>query len=286
MGRVAREHKQGSVYHVFQRGNNREFLFESDESKNVLIKNFREFKQKFDYDILGYVVMNNHYHIIIKINDDPLDKIMFNINNVYAKYINKALSRSGHVFESRYNCKIVDSEGYLLWLLRYIHRNPIRAKMVNSMDEYFWSSHYFYKNSDVETIDTSFILRLISNKKARAVLGYMKYMTSLGDDENEEEDYKILSDKFNYKFQNQELTIRSGIKNNREELKKIADRIFNDYRTRELIITGSRQRYLTPLKLDFINAARALNYSIAEIAEHLNCAESSISCLLGRNSKI
>lgn len=60
---------------------------------------------------------------------------MFNISNVLGKYLNRKLNQTGHVFENRYNSKLVETNAYLLWLLRYIHRNPIKAHMCNDIDE-------------------------------------------------------------------------------------------------------------------------------------------------------
>jgi putative transposase len=61
---------------------------------------FKKFRQDFDYEVFGFVIMDNHYHFILKINNDHLSDIMHSINLMYAKYINKTQSRSGHVFES------------------------------------------------------------------------------------------------------------------------------------------------------------------------------------------
>jgi hypothetical protein len=168
----------------------------------------------------------------------------------------------------------------------YIHRNPIRAKMVADIKDYFWSSHYFYINSNNETIHTSFILNLISNKKAKAVLDYMNYMETQGNDNDKKEDYKILYNFFDENFKNTDLSIQNNCrKNNREDLEIIASKIFIENQTKNLIISGSKQRHLTPLKVKFIQEARTLKYSVHEIASYLNCGESTISCLVGRDKK-
>jgi REP element-mobilizing transposase RayT len=282
LGRPSRDNTQNSICHVFQRGNNKEFLFENDKSKGMLIHNFKEFRNKFDYEILGFVIMDNHYHIIIKLNNDPLNEIMFNINNKYSKYINKSLSRSGHVFESRYNCKIIDNDSYLIWLLRYIHRNPLRAKMVSKLEDYFWSSHYFYMKAINDTINTHFILSLISNKKAKAILNYKEYVTSQGNDNNKEDDYEIMSSLFKKKLKNLTWDMpNDSIKEMRKSLDNISKEIFIDDNTKALILDGSKQRHLIPLKIAFIHEAIKLKYYLHEIADYLNCSEST-ACYLNK----
>lgn len=283
VGRKPREYSNGSIFHVFQRGNNKEYLFKSDECKGMLIHIFKDFRLRYDYELLGYVVMDNHYHFIIKVNNDSLDEVMRVINIVFSKYINKSLKRTGHVYDSRYKCKRVDSDSYLLWLLRYIHRNPVRASMVKSVDDYFWSSHFFYKTFNNDIVNTSYILNYISSSKAKAILGYMKYVNSIGDDLHEQEDYKKLSELFDKKFDGEVININSTVnRKTRESLDSIGNRIFKDCETKQLIMNGSRQRYLTHVKVNFIKEATGLKYSLKEISEYLNCAESTISSLLTR----
>lgn len=217
---------------------------------------------KFDYELLAYVIMDNHYHLIIKVNEDPLDKIMFNINNVFVRYVNKELKRSGHVYESRYKSKQITTDTYLLWVLRYIHRNPIRAKMVENLDDYKWSSHYFYKTARVGTVNTMFILNMLSDKKAKAVLSYMKFVNALGNDDNDEEDYEIVRELLDKQFNDKDITLElSENPMKREILESIYNRIFPDEVLKLELLSGSKKRYLTQLKLDFIKKSLLQKYT-------------------------
>jgi putative transposase len=286
MGRKPREKSQGNIFHVYQRGNNKEHLFKSNESKGMLIHTYRDFMMKFDYEILGYVIMDNHYHFLIKVNNDPLEDVMRFINITYSKYLNKTLNRSGHIYESRYKCKRVDSNEYLLWLIRYIHRNPIRAELVQNINDYFWSSHYYYKNAKTGFVNIDFILGIISNKKASAQLEYMKYVTAEGD-EDFNEGLKIESVHFEKDFANQDVIIRANcLMNKRENLDNIGDRVFQDSKVKDIILSGGRQRHLTQLRINFIREAISLRYTIKEIADYLNCAESTVSAMLSRYKEI
>ena len=128
MPRANRDIGTDGIYHVYQRGNNREYLFKNDDIKKFFIHQAKEYNKKYDFEMLAYVIMDNHYHFIIKTNKDSLGEIMFNVNNVFVKYLNKQLNRTGHAFESRYKCKRIETDANLVWLLRYVHRNPLRAR--------------------------------------------------------------------------------------------------------------------------------------------------------------
>ncbi|MDF2675180.1 MAG: transposase, partial [Clostridiales bacterium] len=110
MTRKNRDIFEGAIYHVYQRGNNREHILENSNYKTFLLKQIKEYNKIFDFQLLAYVIMNNHYHLLIKTNKSPISDIMFNINNVLGKYLNRELNRTGHVFEGRYNSKLVDTD--------------------------------------------------------------------------------------------------------------------------------------------------------------------------------
>jgi len=160
---------EGALYHIYQRGNNKEFIFENDNIKTFILKYLKEYNKKFDYELLAYVIMDNHYHLLIKTNKADISTIMFNINNLLGKYVNGQLGRTGHAFDSRYRCKLVETDANLIWLLRYIHRNPVKAHICNDINDYRWSSHNFYKNYVKSHIYIDFILRILGNSKEDAI---------------------------------------------------------------------------------------------------------------------
>ncbi|WDC85899.1 transposase [Caloramator sp. mosi_1] len=129
------------------------------------MKQLKEYNKKFDYELLGYVIMDNHYHLLMRTHKDTISTIMFNLNNVVAKFLNTALDRTGHALEKRYHCNLIDSESQLYATLRYIHRNPIRAHICDSIDEYLWSSHWFYKRGINSFINVDFILDMLSEDR-------------------------------------------------------------------------------------------------------------------------
>jgi putative transposase len=284
--RGKRDNGMDGVYHVYQRGNNREYLLRNDDTKKFFIHQAKEYNKKFDFEMLACVMMDNHYHLIIKTNKDPLYEIMFNINNVFVKYLNKQLSRTGHAFEARYKCKRIETDAYLLWLLRYVHRNPLRAKMVNELDDYYWSSHNSYKTGSLSFVNSHFILKILSNNRNNAIKKYLKLMKAVGNDKDEIYDYEVIKDSMFNEWNIADSKTDIEINHNevvRESLDSLADKDFKEIVMKQLIINGNKRRDLTPLKLSFIEDALKLKYTLKEIAQYLNSTEASISLLQSRH---
>ncbi|QGU94411.1 hypothetical protein GOM49_04205 [Clostridium bovifaecis] len=288
MPRLPREAMTDSICHVYQRGNNKEFIFAKDEDKSFFIHEIKEYNEKFDFEIFAFVIMSNHYHMIIKLNNNPLDKIMLNINSKFARYYNKRNERTGHVFESRYQCKKVDSDAYLIWLLRYVHRNPIRAKMVEKLDDYKWSSHHFYKSNNKSLLNTEFILNMLSSDKLKARKRYLQIVSTdrsyYDDGENYERIRELLGDQKNSNEMSAIFHMSKEIKENKS-LEYISKRIFKDKIKLNLILSGSKRRDLTKQKLEFVKEAIRQKYTLKEISGYLNNSEAAISLLLSRNKK-
>ena len=88
--------------------------------------------------------MDNHYHLLIETPLANLNQLMQNINTSYTVFINRKYRRSGHLFQGRYKAIVIDKDNYLLSLSRYIHLNPVRANIVDSPEQYRWSSYREY----------------------------------------------------------------------------------------------------------------------------------------------
>lgn len=139
MGRKPRVEYAGAIYHVIQRGNNREYIFDTDEDKLFLLKEIERRKASAGFKIYGYVMMGNHYHLILQMGDEPLSNLMHLINSSYGRYYNRKRAHTGHVFEGRYKAIPIQSEQYLLAVIRYVHRNPVLAGICRQVNQYKWS---------------------------------------------------------------------------------------------------------------------------------------------------
>lgn len=143
-GRLPRIHVSNTFHHVMIRGNNKQKIFTTTDCFNYFLLLVSESSDKFDHKIICYCLMSNHAHLLIYINNDSLSNIMQNINNRYAKWFNKKYNRIGHLFQGRYRSIAVNDDIYLINLCRYIHLNPVAAKITQNPSHYIWSSHSNY----------------------------------------------------------------------------------------------------------------------------------------------
>jgi len=140
MARPLRIEYEGAFYHVTARGNERKKIFLSKRDHEKFLQYLDEARDKYRFILHAYVMMGNHYHLIIETPEGNLSRIMHYINSSYTTYTNVKRKRNGHLFQGRYKAIIVDKDSYLLELSRYLHLNPVRAKMVQHPGEYLHSS--------------------------------------------------------------------------------------------------------------------------------------------------
>lgn len=134
----------GAFYHVTLRGNHRQDIFVQSADRQILNEIVAEVMEQFGARLHAYCWMTNHIHALIQVSDVPLGSLMLRIAGRYARTIQAGLHTTGHLFEKRYQPVLVDQDEYLLQLLRYIHFNPVRARLVEFLDHYPWSSHRVY----------------------------------------------------------------------------------------------------------------------------------------------
>jgi len=162
----------GAVYHIFQRGNNKEEIFVDDIDRWHFLKLCLEAKAQFSYVLYCYVLMKNHFHLTIETpNSTPISKIMHFIMGSYAAYFNERHDHIGHLFQGRFKDIIVEREAYLLELSRYVHLNPVRAGLTLLPEDYKWSSYNIYIGARKDIlVDADLILEkcdAIDRKNAR-----------------------------------------------------------------------------------------------------------------------
>jgi REP element-mobilizing transposase RayT len=275
MGRNWREEYRGGIYHVIARGNNKEYIFKEDIDKGYFIKLLKDNCNVMGYQIFGYVLMDNHYHIAIQPMNKKLQEIMHQINNKYSKYFNYKYKRVGHVFQGRYKSVLVQDERYMLKLVRYIHQNPVRAGMVNSVEKYRWSSDIYYRKNIRSFINKEAVMRMLDPEDFTAIEKYKEFMEER--EENEcsklnaigDESYRILCES------------KKEIKQ-RKRLDEILFETGIELREYELIKVGSRKRTLTEYKLKYAVAAVKHHYTLSEIGEHIGMTAASVKNMLDR----
>ena len=144
MARKPRLHVPGGLYHVILRGNAKQDVFFDASDRGTFYALLAEGVNRFGYRVHAFCLMTNHLHLALQAGDESLSAGMQNLSFRYTRYLNARLERVGHVFQGRFKAYLVDQDRYGLALVRYLHLNPVRAKMVRTPGAYRWSSHRAY----------------------------------------------------------------------------------------------------------------------------------------------
>jgi len=181
MARQLRIEFPGAFYHVTARGNERKAVFKSIKDREQFFSYLESASNRYGAIIHAYCLMDNHYHILIETPLGNLSKIMQHINSAYTTYFNIKRDRSGHLFQGRYKSILVEVDEYAKELSRYIHLNPVRAKMVKTPEEYQWSSYSYYadKRKAPEWLYRDFVLGYFGKRLSTSQRNYRKFVHSL-----------------------------------------------------------------------------------------------------------
>ena len=148
MARPIRIEYPGAFYHVISRGNERRAIFRGDNDYELFLNTLGEASDRFDVLIHAYCLMPNHLHLLIQTKDSNLSQFMKRLLGVYTIRFNRRHKRYGHLFQGRYKAYLLDQDSYFLELSRYIHLNPVKAKLSTLPEKYRWSSMQFFLRQD------------------------------------------------------------------------------------------------------------------------------------------
>lgn len=175
MPRSARSNSlnDSKIYHIIVKGINSQEIFFEDEDKAKFLNLIKVAKKSYLCEILAYVLMDNHVHLIVYDEQEKISQIMHRICTVYAMYFNKKYERIGHLFQNRFKSICVNTEKYLLNLQRYIHANP-QKDGICKIEKYKWSSYHEYVTV-AKIADTNFILDIFDDNRERAIQKFIEY---------------------------------------------------------------------------------------------------------------
>lgn len=271
MARKLRIHYEGALYHVMARGNNGEYILGKDKDKESYIEIIKRYKKKYDFKLYAYCIMDNHVHLLIQVNKTPLSKIMQGIQQVYTQKYNKKNNRTGHVFQQRYKAILCNMDGYLIYLTKYIHMNPVKAGIIEGVN-YKWSSYREYIKGSNAFIDVDFVLKMILSNKTKAIKEYAKFM------DEELEDIDICE----YKISESPVAdIENKINNNIEEI--INEVIKEEKITKQELISKARTRQISSARKKIvIRAGKECDIRSIDLAKRLNITITAISKIRSR----
>lgn len=153
MARMLRCQFEGAIYHVMSRGVNRCHIFTSDADRITFLNKLQESVETYGIKLYAYVLMSNHYHLLLMTPQGNLSRFMHQFGTSYTAYFNVRHRRCGTLFGGRFKALLVEGDAYLLKLVRYLHLNPVQSitmKQVNLserldiLDKYRWSTHRSY----------------------------------------------------------------------------------------------------------------------------------------------
>ena len=169
MARKPRLHVPGGLYHVILRGNARQDVFFTPGDRHFFYALLTQGVLRFGYRVHAFCLMSNHLHLALQAGELSLSAGMQNLSFRYTRYLNTRLKRVGHVFQGRFKAFLVDQDRYGLALVRYLHLNPVRARMVKHAGAYAWSSHRAYLGEeDLPWLTTDWVLGQFGSRAGMA----------------------------------------------------------------------------------------------------------------------
>lgn len=174
MARPVRIEYEGAFYHILSRGERKENIFFSDTDRRKFLEKLKETVDKFIIKIHCYVLMDNHYHLLVETPRGNLVRAIHYLNTSYSNWFKVKNNIIGSVFQGRYKSILVEKESYLIVLSAYIHLNPVRSGLTMNLEDYEWSSYrsYIGKNKEVQWLTLEDVLSQFSEKKEK----YQKFV--------------------------------------------------------------------------------------------------------------
>ncbi len=160
----------GNVYHIYNRGNNKEKIFFDEQDYKAFLFRLglclgfteKELKaekliampysriritetHKNNFKLHTFCLMPNHFHLLIEqVGDIPISSLILKLCTSYARYINLKYKRVGHVFQDKFKAVLIENDPQLMWTSAYIHMNPVKNGLAKHPSEYLWSSYNDY----------------------------------------------------------------------------------------------------------------------------------------------
>ncbi len=248
MPRLARTINKSGFFHIMVQGLDKSYIFKKEKQKQKYYALIKKYYKQYDIKIIAYCIMNNHAHILVNTSDIlRVSQFMKIINTTYSRYYNKTNNRVGYVYRDRFKSQYINNDRYLLYCIKYIHMNPVKAGIVQYEGQYKYSSYNNFINKN-EFIDDD-VIKIVFND-----LNYIDIFKNIEDKDievldvdREDENFKIAVKDY---LEENNITLEE-IKNNKVELLLFCECLRN-------------KRY----KLNQI--AKLLNVSIKKISEKMS----------------
>lgn len=287
MARRRRVFAPGLLYHVMVRGNQRQKTFRTERDYRAYLERVARYGKSYGVKLYAYCLMPNHVHLLLETSHVPLSRFMQGVQQSYTQYFNRVHHKVGHLFQGRYKAIICEKEEYLLELVRYIHLNPVRSKLVWRPEEYPYSGHGIYlAGKGTEVMEPGLVLKLLGGPK-----GYRRFVLDGLGEGHKEQYYEVEDQRFLGREEFGE-KVREEVGGERERvwrrsLGSVVEKLARRLKTSPEVLRGpertwkvSRVRGLVAYVL-----TRRMGFSVKEVADYLGRDQTSISTLLIRFSQ-
>lgn len=165
-------------YHVMNRGRSRIQIYRESGDYTAFVELLKDASEMWKVNVASYCLMSNHYHLLVQTPQANLSRFMRHINGVYTQYFNRTHKGDGPLFRGRYKSIVVESDSYLLELVRYIHRNPLEAGLVKRLEDHRWNSHRLYiaRGNEGNWLYKEFVLNMLTENKSKQWQAYLDFM--------------------------------------------------------------------------------------------------------------
>jgi REP element-mobilizing transposase RayT len=161
------------------RGRRKETVFPDEETFLLFMSLLHETREMWKMRVSAYCLMPNHYHILVQTPEANLSRCMRHIDGVYTQRFHRRFGTDGQLFRGRYKAILVEEDAHLLQVLRYIHRNPLRAGLVSDLAQYSWSSHngYISDSKMWGWLNRELLFSLLASDSTRQRRAYRQFMS-------------------------------------------------------------------------------------------------------------
>ncbi|MCA0985168.1 transposase [Halobacillus yeomjeoni] len=171
MPRRPRKKSKSGIYHVILRGANRQEICHKQEDRFRFLDTLKRYIHETDTQVVVWCLMDNHVHFLLKEKIPQVSEVMKRLGISYASYYNWTYGTNGHLFQDRFKSEEVETDGYLLTVVRYIHMNPVKSGLILKPEDYRWSSCGSFYGKVVyppDLLSSWFILSLFSKDEKEA----------------------------------------------------------------------------------------------------------------------
>lgn len=156
----------GAYHHVMNRGYDGNDIFAGNKHKSHFLDFLKESGKRMKIRIFAYCIMDNHYHMTLENSSGRMSDFLKLLNGQYGMYYRKMEGGHGYVFQNRFKSTIIEDDGYLIKSIEYLLQNPVRAGIVERVENYTWSSiKYYFSNQESEIIDAEYVNQLFGTKE-------------------------------------------------------------------------------------------------------------------------